>query len=160
MFRYWELDRLAAGASVIVPYSDDRPAMLERPVGAGKVITMTTPVSDRGDEKPWNQLPSARPGRSVITVNQMMLYLVGSADAQLNYFAGQAALLPLERQDPRGNYLITEPPKDLLKPQETTKYQIPVDSPQRTCSRSPPPINPVIIACEAGGEPSGVRPRF
>jgi hypothetical protein len=159
VFRYWELDRLAAGASVIVPYSDDRPAILERPVGAGKAITMTTPVSDRGDEKPWNELPYGEAWPFVITVHQMMLYLVGSADAQLNYFAGQAALLPLERQDPRGNYLITEPPKDLLKPQETTKYQIPVDSPRSvlTVTATDQPGNYHV---EAGGDPSGVRRGF
>ena len=159
VYRYWELDRLAAGASVIVPYNDDRPAILERPVGAGKVITMTTPVSDWGDEKPWNQLPFGEAWPFVITVNQMMLYLVGSADAQLNYFAGQAALLPLERQDPRGNYLITEPSKDSVKPQEATKYQIPID-PQRNVLTVTATDQPGNYRVEAGGEQTGVNRGF
>jgi hypothetical protein len=89
----------------------------------------------------------------------MMLYLVGSADAQLNYFAGQAAILPLDRQDPRGNYLITEPPKDSLKPQETTKYQIPID-PQRSVLTVTTTDQPGNYLVEAGGEQSGVRRGF
>jgi hypothetical protein len=160
VFRYWELDHLAAGVSVIVPYNDDRPAILERPVGAGKVVTMTTPVSDRGDDQPWNLLLlSVEPWPFVAVVNQMMLYLVGSADAQLNYFAGQAALLPLDRQDPRGNYLVTEPPKDSLKPHETTKYQIPID-PQRNVLTVTTTDQPGNYLVEAGGEQSGVRRGF
>ena len=150
VFRYWELDRLAAGASVIVPYNDDRPAILERPVGAGKAITMTTPVSDRADQQPWNLLPFGEAWPFLMTVHQMMLYLVGGADVQLNYFAGQVAMLPLDRQAPRGNYLITEPPKDLFKPQETTKYQIPIDPAAERADDHRHRVSPVTTVCRQG----------
>ena len=52
VFRYWELEQLAKGVGVVLPYSDGRPALLERPVGQGRVLTMTTPVSDRPSREP------------------------------------------------------------------------------------------------------------
>jgi hypothetical protein len=159
VFRYWQLDRLAVGASVIVPYNDDRPAILERPMGAGKVITMTTPVSDWADEQPWNLLPFGEAWPFLITANQIMLYLVGSTDAQLNYFAGQVAMLPLDRQAPRGNYLISEPPKDALKPQEATKYPIPIDL-QRNVLTVTATAQPGNYQAQAGGEQGGVSRGF
>jgi hypothetical protein len=159
VFRYWQLDHLAAGASVVVPFNDDAPAILERPVGAGRAITMTTPVSDRADAQAWNFLPIGEAWPFLITVNQMMLYLVGSADQQLNYFAGQTVLLPLDRQDPRGNYLITAPPKDLLKPQDTIKYQIPID-PQRNVLTITATDKAGYYWVQAGGEQAGVKRGF
>ena len=50
-FPVWEYWRLAGteqikGANVVIPYSDGRPALLERLVGRGRVLVMTTPVSD------------------------------------------------------------------------------------------------------------------
>ena len=39
----------------------------------------------------------------------MLSYLVGSADEQLNYYAGQTAVLHLDRRLPQQNYLITTP---------------------------------------------------
>ncbi len=161
VLHYWQLDHLAAGASVVVPYNDDSPAILERPVGAGKAITMTTPVSDPGNAQPWNYLPlpTGDAWPFVMTVQQMMLYLVGSADQQLNYFAGQAALLPLERQDPRGNYLITAPSKDPLRPQDTIKYQIPID-PQRNMLTITATDKAGNYQVDAGGAQTGVHRGF
>ena len=47
VFRYWELGEYKSGASLVVGYNDGRPAILERAVGRGRVLTMTTPLSDR-----------------------------------------------------------------------------------------------------------------
>ena len=43
VYRYWELEPPPAGVGVVLPYLDGRPALLERPVGNGRVLTMTTP---------------------------------------------------------------------------------------------------------------------
>ena len=89
-----------AGVGVVLPYSDGRPALLERPVGQGRVLTMTTPVSDRPNQNPWNLLPVGEAWPFVILANQMTAYLVGSSEQQLNYLAGQTAVLPLGRGRP------------------------------------------------------------
>jgi hypothetical protein len=110
VFRYWELDKLHPGVGVVLPFNDGRPAILERPIGAGRVLTMTTPVSDRPNENPWNLLPvSDEAWPFVILVNQMAAYLVGSGNEQLNYYSGQTAILQLNPEIKRSNYLLIGP---------------------------------------------------
>lgn len=109
VYRYWEVDHQAAGTNVIVPFNDDRPALLERPVGKGRALVMTTPVSDRPSSDPWNLLPAGDIWPFVILANQIASYLVGSADQQFNYFAGQTAVLQLDRQSPSHTYVMTTP---------------------------------------------------
>jgi len=110
VFRYWELDKPHPGVGVVLPFSDGRPAVLERPIGSGRALTITTPVSDRPSQNPWNLLPvSDEAWPFLILVNQMASYLVGGNDEQLNYFAGQTAVLGLDPETQRSNYLLTGP---------------------------------------------------
>jgi hypothetical protein len=113
VFRYWEFSAISKGVGIVVPYSDGRPAMLERPVGRGRAITMTTPVSDSPNRDPWNLLPLDTMGVGwcpfVILANQMATYLVGSGDQQLNYLAGQTAVLRLDAAGQRRSYLLFTP---------------------------------------------------
>ncbi|MGA2797486.1 MAG: BatA domain-containing protein [Thermoguttaceae bacterium] len=110
IFRYWELDKPHSGVGVVLSFSDGRPAVLERPVGSGRALTITTPVSDRPNQNPWNLLPvSDEAWPFLILVNQMASYLVGSGNEQLNYFAGQTAVLQLDPETQRANYLLTGP---------------------------------------------------
>jgi len=107
VFRYWELDQ---PANVVIPYSDVRPALLERPVGQGRALTLTTPVSDSPQENPWNLLPVGEAWPFLILVNQMTDYLVGGGDPQLNYLAGQTVALPLDAEAAaRRSYLLFTP---------------------------------------------------
>lgn len=109
VFRYWELAGLAEGANVIVPYNNGRPAVVERPLGNGIVVTMTTPISDHAQGKPWNLLPVADQWPFLILTNRLMLYLVGSTGERLNYLAGQTAVVPLDARHPHRSYLVTAP---------------------------------------------------
>ncbi|MEE8451547.1 MAG: BatA domain-containing protein [Thermoguttaceae bacterium] len=110
VFRYWQLGDPPPGVAPIVRYTDGSPALLERAVGNGRVLTMTTPVSDDPNRKPWNLLPvGEEPWPFLILVNEMMSYLVGSSDQQLNYFAGQTAVLHLDAQRESPSYLLTTP---------------------------------------------------
>jgi len=110
VFRYWELDKPHPGVGVVLPFSDGRPAVLERPIGSGRALTVTTPISDRPNQNPWNLLPvSDEAWPFLILVNQMASYLVGSGNEQLNYFAGQTAVLNLDPETQRTNYLLTGP---------------------------------------------------
>jgi hypothetical protein len=124
VFRYWELDKLVAGAGSVLPYNDGRPAILQRTVGRGRVLTMTTPVSDRptvlslsgetasqtpSSQDAWNLLPVGEAWPFVILANQIAAYLVGSGEQQLNYLAGQTVVLSLEGAAERGSYLLFTP---------------------------------------------------
>jgi hypothetical protein len=115
VYRYWNLEALNEGVNVVIPFTNNRPALLERPVGRGRMLTMTTPVSDSASsEARWNELPTGfEPWPFVMLATESMLYLVGSTDGQLNYYAGQTALLQLEATDKLASYLLTLPPKGL-----------------------------------------------
>lgn len=109
VFRYWELDQIARGTAVVVPYSDGRPALLERTVGRGRSLVMTTPVSDRPQQSPWNLLPVGEAWPFLILVNQIASHLVGGNDRQLNYLAGQTAVLQLDSAAQSRGYMLFAP---------------------------------------------------
>ncbi|MGE0609402.1 MAG: BatA domain-containing protein [Pirellulales bacterium] len=110
VYRYWRLEELGEGAGVVVPYSDRQPAIVERPLGRGRVITVTTPVSDAADDTAWNLLPTGfEPWPFVMLSNETLYYLVGNSDSQLNYRPGQTATLRLEPGSTVTNYLLTMP---------------------------------------------------
>jgi hypothetical protein len=92
-----------------MPYSDGRSAVLERPIGNGRTLTMTTPISDRPSRDPWNLLTAEGSWPYMILVNQITFYLVGGADEQLNYLSGQTAVLQLNTAQQRPVYLLSGP---------------------------------------------------
>ena len=106
VFRYWQLEDPKA---TVVNFADGRPALLERSLGRGRVVTMTTPLSDDPNQTPWNLLPVGDAWPFLVLINQVAGYLVGSIDQQLNYVAGQPAVLQLEDQSQRRSYLLTSP---------------------------------------------------
>jgi hypothetical protein len=90
VFRFWQLGPLADGARPVVSYNHGQAAIVERPLGDGIAVTVTTPVSDELDGSEWNRLPNN--GIDVawpfwLLSNEMLLYLVGTSDEQLNYAA-------------------------------------------------------------------------
>jgi hypothetical protein len=110
VFRYWELSELAEGVHLVVPFSDGRPAILQRPLESGRVLTMVTPISDLPNEDPWNLLPVGEASWPfVILANGMASYLVGGSEQRLNYFAGQTAVLNLDPQSEYRFYALTTP---------------------------------------------------
>lgn len=146
VFRYWDLEP-TSGVQPIIRFSDDRPALLERPIGNGRAMTMTTPVSDRPSQDPWNLLPVGEAWPFLSVMNQLMIYLVGAGDEQLNYFAGQSAVLRLDPQSKYTTYVVSTP-QDL-------KLPLPVDQ-QRHLLTFTATDHVGNYRVQAGGEESGV----
>ena len=94
---HWNLDELAQGARTIIPFGNNKPALVEHRVGRGRVLTMTTPVSD--PPRPvgydaWNRLATGEDAWPyLVLVNETMLHLVGSGQSRLNLQAGETAVL-------------------------------------------------------------------
>jgi hypothetical protein len=115
VFRHWSFEggRLAAGATTVAVFSNGQPAIVERPLGQGRVLVMTTPVSDPANpagRESWNWLPTGfEPWPYVMLVNEMMLYLAGSGDAQLNYLSGQSVTIDEPSADRQRSYLLFTP---------------------------------------------------
>ena len=117
---HWNLDQLAADARTIIPYGNNKPALVEHRVGRGRVLVLTTPVSDpprpQGYES-WNRLATGEDAWPfLVLVNESMLYLVGSGQTRLNLQAGQTAVLPNDEAEYPARYQLFTPldqPQDL-----------------------------------------------
>jgi hypothetical protein len=110
VFRYWELESPADDIYVLAPFANGQPALVERRVGAGRVITMATPVSDPAFDDPWNLLPTGPdPWPFLALANGIAEYLVGAGSEQLNYEAGQTAILGLAPSEQVSSYVLDIP---------------------------------------------------
>lgn len=102
--RYWQMADLAPGVDTLVPYSDGRPAVLERTLGNGRALTITTPISEQAsyaDRQPWNLVSHSWPAYALVI--KMTEYLVGGRQ-RLNYHAGQTVFLQLDREREHASY--------------------------------------------------------
>ncbi len=119
VFRFWQFEELAANTTVVLEGNDGSPLLYERPLGAGRVLTLASPLSDRPDAKAWNLLPvgvidNAAP--FVMLCHQMADYLVGATDETLNYICGQTAVLNLGPSAPSRRSFLLIAPGDLRMP--------------------------------------------
>ncbi|MCE9548615.1 MAG: hypothetical protein K8T25_24325, partial [Planctomycetia bacterium] len=119
VFKYWDLDRLDDSAQVLLRYGNGRPAIVEQRVGRGRVLTLTTSLTE-STRRPWNLLlmpqPEAWPGFALIT--GMAQYLVGRVEEKTNYLVGQVAVLRMGKDELFDSYLLTTPLGDTVKIRE------------------------------------------
>ena len=96
VFRHWSLQELAADTTVVLRFGNGQPAILERPVGRGIVMTMTTPITElerpRGRQA-WNELAGPDDWPRFILVNEIMRYLTQHDAGQFNFETGQQVVL-------------------------------------------------------------------
>jgi hypothetical protein len=121
VYYHWNLDHLADDARAVVNFSDGKPAVVENRLGEGRVLVMTTPISDppRPEGRPaWNELltgEDAWPGFAL--VYEMMQYAVRSGQMKLNLLAGETAVLPNDPARYPERYQLFTPldqPQDVL----------------------------------------------
>ena len=110
VFKYWELEAGSEPTEIVANYANGKPAIVERHVGAGRVLIMTTSVSDAAHSDPWNLLPTAPdPWPFIALSNGIAEYLVGAGQNQLNYLAGQTIVLPLSPEEQVTSYVLQQP---------------------------------------------------
>jgi len=103
VYKYWGIDSLADDASVIIRYTHSgHPALIEQSRGAGRILTMTTTMTDIDslEQPPWNRLLAAsEPWPNFGLLNGAMLYLSGSDQAHRNVPVGAPVVLdnPIDR---------------------------------------------------------------
>ncbi|MDP6445340.1 MAG: hypothetical protein QF805_16190, partial [Pirellulaceae bacterium] len=120
VYRHWVFDPLLADASTIVPFSNGRPAIIERRLGRGFTLTMTTPLSEPSAgvnrPTPWNELASGQDNwPPFLLANTIAQRLAASGDIKLNYLAGEPATLPNHSLRDPAKYQLFAPGAD---PQE------------------------------------------
>ena len=102
--KYWSVTA-GQDTGVIAAYTDRRhhPAFLERAVGKGRVLLLTTSIDRR-----WNDLPVADWGFLALA-DQMMRYLSRSSQAVYNYTAGESVILALDPSQRMPAYQLHKP---------------------------------------------------
>jgi hypothetical protein len=95
VFRHWVLDDVKEQTTTIARLSNGHPLILENVIGTGRIITVTTPISDPlnvAGRPEWNRLPTGiEPWPYFVLVNDIFSYLVQGGGSQLNYEVGQPA---------------------------------------------------------------------
>ena len=108
VYRYWQLTP-DEGTVLVAPFNNDAPAILERPIGIGRALTVATPISEltgvRESDR-WNLLPiGPQPWPFVVLANGITTYLIGR-ETPLNYLAEETAVVKLDPTKRFETYLI------------------------------------------------------
>jgi Aerotolerance regulator N-terminal len=97
---YWEVKPVPEKATILASYADDknRPAVVERQLGTGRVVLFTTPLDgrllDEKSKRPLHYYWSEVFG--LVLVDVTCRYLAGeSSQPQLNYYCGQPITVPM-----------------------------------------------------------------
>jgi hypothetical protein len=111
VFAFWQLEDLTADSYVVAGYANDEPAILERAAGRGRVLVMTTPLSDPAEPEgrdSWNVLPlEAWP--FIGLCDQLIGYLAQDSDERLTYLAGEMARVRLAPGQQIDKYVLRTP---------------------------------------------------
>lgn len=107
VYRYWSVAP-SEGSRTLISYADNAPTLIERTfqgTKTGHVLLWTTPLSRRADLKnpeAWNELPAYWPFVAILM--ETLPYMSGTAAEQLNYEAGQDAVLAIDPARRAKNY--------------------------------------------------------
>jgi hypothetical protein len=116
VFKYWELEPGADLADTVSTFANGKPALVERQVGGGRVVMLTTSIADRASDDPWSLLPTAPdPWPFIALANGIARYLAGAGQSQLNYAAGQTIVLPLAPDERVSSYVLQLPDSSAVR---------------------------------------------
>lgn len=121
IYRYWNVVPTENASRVLVTYSDGAPALVERVFKgprSGRVLLWTTPLSQlpsaaadpRKNPNLWNLFPNPSSGWSfLVLMDRSVTYLAGATIDQLNFEAGESAIVALDPQARFSRFLLTSP---------------------------------------------------
>jgi hypothetical protein len=109
--RFWKV-RPEGKADVLAHYADkdDSPALVERTIGRGSVLVLTTALElGPGEPAPWNNYFGGNSFGFVLS-NLMLGHLAGDTKApSMNYVTGQAVVVPLSSKQLQPTYTLAGP---------------------------------------------------
>ncbi|MFM8892900.1 MAG: hypothetical protein ACKOTB_15030, partial [Planctomycetia bacterium] len=155
VMRHWEFEPAApesgAAADVVATYRNGLPAILERRLGQGTVIVVTTPASQTaGDRDAWNTLATGfEPWPFVMLANETLLRAIDTPD-DLNIVAGRSASLHLARHESVSAF---------VRPPLGEEFPVAIDQARGTVTVTATQ-QPGNYAVRAGGAADGIATGF
>ena len=100
VYYHWGIEREESWENfpteVVMPYGNREPALIQRTIGAGTVMVMTTPISEPAnspDRDVWNELFLGLPWPAFSLTVEMSKYLADNGARSLNVLVGENAVL-------------------------------------------------------------------
>lgn len=145
--RYWKTNALEAGASVVARFADGQdpqaPALLERPLGKGKVILFSTPLSGKrfDGKRPWhNYWQDSSFG--LILADRVCAYLGGDANSAVTvFYAGQIPYINVPSPLPKLPLTLNGPGLDRAE----ANLSVPDGATQVPCAQAREPGNYQVL---------------
>jgi hypothetical protein len=111
IYRRWGVELVKGAGRALAAYTDpsSSPALIERAIGSGRVILLTSALDRRG----WNDLPLAG-WPFVVLLDQIGQELSRQSEVQYNYIAGDEVTLPLPADSSLTKYLVRRPTGEQL----------------------------------------------
>jgi len=140
VYYHWGIEREESWqgfpTEVVIPFSNREPALMERKIGAGTVLVMTTPISEPAnspDREIWNELFLGLPWPAFSLTVEMSKYLADNGARSLNVLVGENAVLQNDLAVYSENYrafspIVEKPPTPLTTVNGQLSYKF-VDSP-------------------------------
>lgn len=129
IYRWWKADPFPE-SRVIMSVTGERssPALLERRVGDGRSLMLTTSVgyNSTSETKRWNELPNSY--TFIMLAEGVIQYLSGASDQQRNFTAGDPIELQLPAARQFDKYLLRRPgPRQTSAVLESTQRSVLID---------------------------------
>lgn len=115
VYQHWGFAPTADSAvlSVLARFTTQEPALIQHDVGQGRVMILTTPLTEPGQivgRKRWNDLTTGEWWPAAMMIDEMAQFLVSSRNNRLNYRVGESALL--REESPEVNEFLLYPPRN------------------------------------------------
>lgn len=107
---YWPLDKFGTDTRVVANFSDGKPAIVELPLGKGRVLVSATPANDPLGQDNWNELWSGEDAWPwFVLLNESLRYVARIGEGRLNYVAGETAVLQNNPERHPSSYRVFSP---------------------------------------------------
>ncbi|MEM9411752.1 MAG: hypothetical protein AAGA30_11605 [Planctomycetota bacterium] len=135
VFIHWSLeddgDWETIPTKTVLRYGNGMPAMIERQLGQGRVLVMTTPITESAQmegREPWNHLFIGLPLPAWLLVREISEYLVRVRSDRLNLRIGEVARLKNDPQMQPNSYRLFTPrtnrtPEKITVAEDLARYR-------------------------------------
>ena len=119
VFKHWgiqvDAENVKLPTQTILRYGNREPAVVERSIGLGRVLTMTTPIteySNNDQRRIWNRLIAGKPVPGFLLIRGIADYLVQTDADSLNVQVGESAAFVNDLRESPESYQVFSPIAD------------------------------------------------